>query len=319
MYRTCLFCGSSLGKNHALKHQPVGRRLAFDHDLGRLWAVCRRCDQWNLVPLDERWEAVEECEQRFCGTTLRIATSNIGLARLPDGTELIRIGKPLRPEFAAWRYGDQFGRRRRRMVWLATAGIGAATSVLVGGVAAVAAAGAGLAGWRLGGAVNRMRDTGRGRTLAVGHADVVTVGRRPLADVRVLCGGSWGESWGLYLPHSGGTSVLTGSDAIHGAGVLLARINRFGAFASQVDLAVDILERHRDASTCFRWAGSRPERERYRLARLPMAIRLALEMAAHEETERRILQGELAGYRRRWVRAEEIAGIADGLLVPAHL
>jgi hypothetical protein len=186
-------------------------------------------------------------------------------------------------------------------------------------VAAVAAVGSGMVGWRLGGAVTRMRQAGRGRSLAVGHADVVTVGRRHLAEVRVLCGGSWGDSWGLYLPHSGGTSVLAGSDAIRGAGVLLARINRFGARAAQVDLAVDILGRHRDASTCFRWAGSRPERERYRLARLPMAIRLALEMAAHEETERRILQGELAVYRRRWLRAEEIAGIADGLLVPAHL
>jgi hypothetical protein len=319
MYNTCLFCSSSLGKNSTLEHQKVGRRLAFDHDLGRLWIVCRRCDQWNLVPLEDRWEAVEECERRFRGTTLRIATANVGLARMPDGTELIRIGKPLRPEFAAWRYGDQFGRRRRRTAWLATAGVGAATSVLVGGVAAVAAAGAGMAGWRLGDAVSRLRDTRHGRSLAVGHADVVTVGRKYLAEVRVLCGGSWGDSWGLYVPYSGGTSVLAGADAIRGAGVLLARINRFGAFASQVDLAVDILERHRDASTCFRWAGSRPERERYRLARLPMAIRLALEMAAHEETERRILQGELAVYRRRWVQAEEVANIADGLLVPAHL
>ena len=319
VYCTCLFCGSSLGKNHTVEHHPVGRRLAFDHHRGRLWAVCRRCNQWNLAPLDQRWEAVEECEQRFRQTPLRIATNNIGLARLPDGSELIRIGEPLRPEFAAWRYGDQFGRRRRQTLWLATAGIAAVTGVLVGGVATLAAAGAGLAGWRLGGVVNRMRDTPRGRALAVGHADVVTVGRKHLAETRVLCGGSWGDSWGLYLPHSGGTSVLAGSDALRGAGVLLARINRFGALGSQVDLAVDILQRHRDASTCFRWAGSRPERERYRLARLPMAIRLALEMAAHEETERRILLGELAGYRRRWVRAEEVAGISDGLLLPAHL
>jgi hypothetical protein len=319
MYCTCLFCGSFLGKNQVLKYQAVGRRLAFDLHLGRLWTVCRQCDQWNLAPLDERWEAVEECEQRYRESPLRIATSNIGLARLPDGTELIRIGKPLRPEFAAWRYGDQFGRRRRRTIWLATAGIGAATSALAGGMAAVATAGAGLVGWRLGGVVNRMLDVRPGRSLAVDNTDLVTVGRRHLADVRVLCGGSWGDSWGLYVPHSGGTSVMAGGDAIRGAGVLLARINRFGAFDSQVDLAVDILSRHRDASTCFRWAGSRPERERYRLARLPMAIRLALEMAAHEETERRILQGQLAVYRRRWVRAEEIAQIADGLLTPAHL
>src|SRR4051812_9345801 len=33
---------------------------------------------------------------------------------MPDGLELIRIGEPLRPEFAAWRYGRHFGTRRRK-------------------------------------------------------------------------------------------------------------------------------------------------------------------------------------------------------------
>ena len=53
MYCTCLFCGSFLGKNQVLKYQAVGRRLAFDLHLGRVWTVCRQCDQWNLAPLDE--------------------------------------------------------------------------------------------------------------------------------------------------------------------------------------------------------------------------------------------------------------------------
>jgi len=43
---------------------------------------------------------------------VRASTDNIGIARHPEGLELVRIGKPLRPEFAAWRYGDQFGRRK---------------------------------------------------------------------------------------------------------------------------------------------------------------------------------------------------------------
>ena len=34
-------------------------------------------------------------------------------ARLASGVELVRIGRPERPEFAAWRYGDQLGQRRR--------------------------------------------------------------------------------------------------------------------------------------------------------------------------------------------------------------
>ena len=41
---------------------------------------------------------------------------------------------------------------------------------------------------------------------------------------------------------------------------------------------------------------------------------LALEMALHEESERRALQGELAGLEAAWKEAEEIAKIADSLL-----
>jgi hypothetical protein len=40
---------------------------------------------------------------------------------------------------------------------------------------------------------------------------------------------------------------------------------------------------------------------------------LALEMALHEETERRAMEGELAMLETMWREAEEIAGIADRL------
>ncbi|HEY7569129.1 MAG TPA: hypothetical protein VH762_16225, partial [Gemmatimonadaceae bacterium] len=110
MYATCLFCNKPLGNNEALETFPVGRRLAFDAAKGRLWVVCRQCERWNLTPLDERWEAIEQAEKLYRDTRRRVATDNIGLANLRDGTTLVRIGQPQRPEFAAWRYGDQFGR-----------------------------------------------------------------------------------------------------------------------------------------------------------------------------------------------------------------
>ena len=50
--------------------------------------------------------------------------------------------------------------------------------------------------------------------------------------------------------------------------------------------------------------------------KLPKPTRLALEMALHEESERRALEGELWRLEQAWKEAEEIAGIADGLLVP---
>jgi hypothetical protein len=63
LYSVCIFCHSKLGSNEALELFPVGRRLAFDSAKGRLWVVCRRCGKWNLSPIEERWEAIEDAER----------------------------------------------------------------------------------------------------------------------------------------------------------------------------------------------------------------------------------------------------------------
>src|SRR6185503_20880930 len=97
MYSTCLFCNEDLGANEVIEQFPVGRRLAFDASKGRLWVVCRKCERWNLSPLDERWEAIEQAERLYSETRRRVATAEICLARLRDRTELVRIGAPLRP------------------------------------------------------------------------------------------------------------------------------------------------------------------------------------------------------------------------------
>jgi len=110
----------------------VGRRLTFDPEKGRLWVVCRKCERWNLTPLEERWEAFEECERLFRAARMRMSTDHIGLARLSEGLVLVRVGTPLRPEFAAWRYGDQFGRRRRRAILLTGGGIAAFGALALG-------------------------------------------------------------------------------------------------------------------------------------------------------------------------------------------
>src|SRR5574338_662779 len=133
MYSTCLFCNRPLGSNDTFERFPVGKRLAFDAAKGRLWVVCPRCERWNLTPLEERWEVIEEAEKLYRDTRRRVATDQIGLARLSDGTELVRIGEPLRPEFAAWRYGDQFGRRRRRQMLIAGGGIAVLGGIVIGG------------------------------------------------------------------------------------------------------------------------------------------------------------------------------------------
>lgn len=45
----------------------------------------RHCDRWNLVPVEDRWEAVEACERAFRSTRLRFSTANIGVAPGPNG------------------------------------------------------------------------------------------------------------------------------------------------------------------------------------------------------------------------------------------
>ena len=50
-----------------------------------------------------------------------------------------------------------------------------------------------------------------------------------------------------------------------------------------------------------------------------MDVRLAIEMATHEQAEREALEGELKELEARWREAEEIARIADKLLVPGSV
>src|SRR4051812_16095982 len=158
MFASCLFCNQPLGANESFESFPVGRRLAFDSSRGRLWVVCPHCERWNLSPLEERWEAIEDAERLYRDTRKRVATDNIGLAKLRDGTTIVRIGEPLRPEFAAWRYGDQFGRRRRNQILVAGGTLAAVAGVLVGGIAAGVSIG-GFAG--VGGNFIRTIITGR--------------------------------------------------------------------------------------------------------------------------------------------------------------
>lgn len=155
MYRHCPACTRDLGRNEALEHFPVGKRLAFDVERGRLWALCPRCRSWNLAPIEERWEAVEEAERRFEHAEEGLATEHITLGKLRDGTELVRIGKARAPELAGWRYAQRIQDRYRRARWVG--GIGTAGWFLwaTGGYSLVApvlpfmvALGVGVEAWR---------------------------------------------------------------------------------------------------------------------------------------------------------------------------
>ena len=362
MYSHCLFCKRDLGANEVIEHFPVGRRLAFDASKGRLWVICASCQRWNLTPIEERWEAIEEAERLYRGQRLRAQTDNIGVAKARDGTELVRIGPALRPEFAAWRYGRMFGRRMRRAL---AVGAGGTTLVAAGTVAtglpALIASVSFLPPLLLGaGYVTAMAALG-----GIGnwkYTRVVGQDGKPLRVYRndmehmQLLGGEGDDPYRVLLKHSYGRQELTGDVARRALGALLARVNRVGAASETVRDATGLIAEAGSAERAFaglardahartgdfderwkRWQRD-PIGEQMRrplaftfkelyanrqspanpgaLPNLPRTQRLALEMALHEDTEQRALEGELAILEAAWREAEEIAAIADEMFVP---
>lgn len=329
MYSTCLFCHRDLGRNDAVEELPIGRKLAFDPAKGRLWVVCARCERWNLTPIEERWEAIERCERRFHDTRIRVSTENIGLARLRDGTELVRIGEPLRPEFAAWRYTSRL-RRRRRNALLVTgvAVVGAAGAV--SGLAAVGALG-GMGGLFNFGAqalhrINARRIVYRpeGATGPDGY-----IRRGDLRNFRWVPAGDEAPWRLVQEPRKGrGPSrTFEGPEGLRLAAAMLAVVNRTAGSRKNVADAVDYIEQAGnpfDADPSTRTDGRGrigPDRRSAEpsglIHTMPAWQRLAFELAANEAEERRYLAGELSLLERAWKEAEAIAAIADDLLVPA--
>lgn len=313
MYRNCIYCAGDLGSNEIIEEFPVGRRIAFDSTRGRLWVVCRRCERWNLTPLETRWEAIEECERRFRDTRLRVSTEHIGLARLAEGLELVRIGKPKRPEFAAWRYGDQFGRRRKRFI---------VNSLIAGGIGAGLVTGSSLL---LGGAfvtvpINLIQLLYQMRPsmlrVTADDGTIVNLRTQHLGLIRLR---PTDEGWHLQVPHRKGTTILTGTEAVHALGLALPTLNVSGASSQHLRTAIQQLEEAGHPETYFRQAEYHARKAGWgytSIGRLPKPIRLALEMAAHEDQERAALEGELALLEEAWREAEEIAKIADDLTLP---
>ena len=341
MFSHCLFCCRPLGANESISHCPVGQRLAFEAARGRLWVVCPTCQRWNLTPIEERWEAIDECEWRFRSTPVRISTDNIGLTRLRDGLDLIRIGAALRPEIAVWRYGRHLRRR-----YFAAAGRRALCGMSMGVLVGAAIAGVVTPGIAVGtlafaypafAALRGRRVIGRVRDSRM----TVPVRRRDLAGTRLVATED-GYGWELLLSHVAGTTRFAGAEAAAALGRLLVHVNDAGASEYSVSVALDRLAHVEEthgfiAATAHRaeWHTARAfEAERRRdwwgshrmddyepptLGDLDYHLRLALEMALHDDIERVALQGELEALEQAWREAEEVAAIADSLLVPDHV
>jgi len=359
MYTTCLFCNEPLGTNDVIELFPVGRRIAFDAEKGRLWVICPHCTRWNLSPIEERWEAIEDCERRFRATHLRYSTDNIGLAQLREGLELVRIGKALRPEVAAWRYGDVIQRRGSGRILgiasgLARRGIRSANdaiSRITRDDTPSVFSDDPLTRLRLIRHRDRVLDV---LTDARGNRFVIRWGHLDAAE---LIRPDPNQPWRLVVKHDQGLTTVTGDDGLRTAGKVLAALNSAGALPDDVRRATAKIEdaedehgyfsrivalamrtgwgRYPDAqppdaplpvmssaaerlalhitNRSFWGRGSITSEPSTLMLRLPLVDRLALEMAANEDTERRAMDGELTELERAWRDAEEVAAISDGM------
>ncbi|HEX7239611.1 MAG TPA: hypothetical protein VF263_05070 [Longimicrobiaceae bacterium] len=328
MYRHCIHCSARLGENEALEAFPVGRRIAFDAALGRLWVVCGSCGRWNLAPLEERWETVEEAERLFRGTRTRVQHENIGISRLRDGTELVRVGDALPGEMASWRYGRRLVGRRRKYLFFA--GLGTAATFLTwagmyGGFPLAPLALSSMVVYR------RLREEWRQTETVIspiGSGELP--GEEPFVvratHVRAARIGLEADGSGLTLEFTDiglPRALMSEGRTDTGRKLLLpdavarrvirrgvAHLNEAGASEIDVAIGMEILEREGGPAGYLRSLGKRGA---------PMGARtddVAFEMALHEEEERQALAGELALLQAAWREAEEIAGIADSLLDP---
>ena len=327
MWRTCMFCKQPLGSNEVVESFPVGRRLAFDAAKGRLWVVCTKCQRWNLTPLEDRWEAVEDCERLFRDTPMRASTENIGVARHREGLDLVRIGKPPRREFAAWRYGDQFKKRLRNQ-WLWVGALGGCWLVGASGLVSVPfalATAVGIGGypvlaWAYLRPLARVRMDGDPGDGPVTPDQVARFSLRDLRSIQLFPDEDV-PGFRVEMIKGMRKARFVGEHARRVATQLVPHLNPWGGTRLSVERAVHEIETEGHPSRFLTRAvdlGYRDWRGRSGYIRsIPGPTRLALEMALHEEQERRALEGELWILEQAWKEAEEIAAIADGLLLPA--
>jgi hypothetical protein len=343
VYRTCLHCTRDLGSNEVLETLPIGRRVAFDPAQGRLWVVCRSCGKWNLVPFDTRLETIDACEQRFRGTRTRYSTDNIGLARVREGLDLVRIGAPQRPEFASWRYGETY--RRRRVKAYALSGVGVASyfgaSLMLPSVMSTlglwGGAGAFLAPYGPGLLASALVSRRRRIIVQLPGADrPTTISPEISAAVHARF---TGDQVMVQLPLTFIDEMrkrhvtFVGPEARLLARRILALLNRRAGSKRDLAWATQRIEQGVPAWLYWKSRQSRPwsrsdafkgdltrfkpgyDPSTFQLSGFSPADLLAIEMWLSEEDEAKALSGELALLERQWQEAEVLAAIADSLAI----
>ncbi len=326
--RACLLCLTPFEPNEELEHLPRGHRLAFDPERGRLWVVCRACHRWSLLPLEDRWEALEELEKATVDRGhLLSQTENISLLRIGP-LEVVRVGRARLGEEAWWRYGRELKARREGSKKVAVGATAATGALMMGGMWTGGLTVVGM--WFLWShgprtvtdTVRWMRFGGKAwrgehRCISCGYlfrdfaykdrgAIALVPGegaRRP--DLTVPCPRcrGWGDEGGL---------TMKGTEAEGTLRRVLAYHHHDGASERRVQAATRLIEEAGSPEDLTRILVRRGRR----LGDIQRTGAIALEIAANESREQHLLELELRELEAVWRREEELAAIIDGELTP---
>ncbi len=313
MYTTCAFCSGALGGDGGASGLGVGKRLAFDPWKSRAWVICQRCGRWNLTPLDTRPEVIAALERMAAAGRVAATTEQVALVRAGP-YDVVRVGKPPRVELAGWRYGERLkARERERLKVLVPVTVVAVGATIALNVAAGGSVGAFL--WQAPQIGNQIYTGIVGNRKVnieppvCAHCGAIMVLRaRHVQDARLARTAHQDLALLLTCPKCAFPgALLEGPDAELAlrSGLTYVNLRRGRRVRRKAEEAATYVERHGGPEQLLATAA----RNEIRISTLRGAEGLAIEMAVDEQAEIRDLE-------REWRRAEEIASIADNLIVP---
>lgn len=324
LFTRCLFCMRPFPENQVFGRVPPGKRLAYDVERGRLWSVCENCMRWNLVPIEERADAIWHLERIVRDEAEEAAhTDTISLHRAGELT-IVRVGQASLAEQAWWRYGRALRRRQREHNRL-----GARVAAVAYGAVALVGEATGVVDLDIAWDDTAFADIQRWRHFgwAAWH------GRVPCPQCgSVLRTVRYDLSWWLYPRFDAAGRLILGvpcsrcdpwspDDVFDIKGTqavqLLRRVLAYqhisGASERQVKAAAMEIAHVGSAAAYVQNCAT----GRSSIWRLGPQRALAFEMALGESAECAQLGADLASLERQWREEESIARIIDEELTPA--
>ena len=89
---SCVSCNAPFLANRELATIPDASRIAFDPAHRRVWRICAKCGEWNLLGTEAAERALPELAARFAAAPKRAGGEGFAPAHVGSALELLQIG-----------------------------------------------------------------------------------------------------------------------------------------------------------------------------------------------------------------------------------